>query len=45
MNKFVITIHPCEVCGNPSVEYVNGETCGCEVCHEGHMNQEQEKIN
>jgi len=40
MNKFVITIHPCEVCGNPNVEYVNGETCGCEVCHEGYMNQE-----
>ena len=43
-DKFVITILPCEVCGNPSVEYVNGETCGCEVCHEQHMNQEQEKI-
>jgi hypothetical protein len=22
-DKFVITILPCEVCGNPSVEYVN----------------------
>ena len=39
-DEFVITIIPCEVCGNPSVEYVNGETCGCEVCHEQHMNQE-----
>ena len=39
-NKFVITIQPCEVCENPSVEYVNGETCGCEVCHEEYMNQE-----
>ena len=40
MEKFVITIHPCEVCENPHVEYVNGEACVCEVCHEGYMNQE-----
>ena len=39
-NKFVITIHPCEVCGNPSVEYVNGETAGCEYCYEYEMNKE-----
>lgn len=38
-NEFVITIRPCKICGQP-VEYVNGETCGCEVCHEGQINQE-----
>jgi len=39
MNKFIITIHHCKDCGS-EVEYVNGETCGCEVCHEAYMNQE-----
>ena len=41
MDKFVITFRPCEICGdNPYVEYVNGEACVCEVCHEGYLNQE-----
>ena len=40
-DKFVITIHPCQVCENPSVEYVNGEACACEVCHEHYYNMNQ----
>ena len=40
-NEFTITIKPCKVCGS-KVEYVNNETCGCEVCHEAHMNMEEE---
>tara|TARA_R110000782_G_scaffold151220_1_gene243928 strand:- start:466 stop:615 length:150 start_codon:yes stop_codon:yes gene_type:complete len=40
-DKFVITTHPCEVCENPSVEYVNEEACACEVCHERYYNMNQ----
>ena len=40
MEKFVITFRTCEVCENPHVEYVNGETAGCEFCYEYEMNME-----
>ena len=40
-DKFVITTHPCQVCENPSVEYVNGEASACEVCHEHYYNINQ----